>query len=166
MEPVVDELNGKCPYTFSASDDKISIHDKTEIAFVELTTIDGIVYIENSYTSPAFQKKYLNTCLQLLAAMYASKKGCILSSVAISAIFLYTMVKLFPCTIEDMDENPIDLPKTMSQCKELIDTFTLIRIETGTLDYESLHQQLLETIQKIKGGTRKRKHGTRYRRRW
>ncbi len=41
----------------------------------------------------------------------------------------------------------------MTQCKELIDTFTLIRIETGTLDYESLHKQL-ETV-KIKGGTRK-----------
>ena len=65
------------------------------------------------------------------------------------------MVKLFPCTIEDMD-----LPKTMTQCKELIDTFTLIRIETGTLDYESLHQQFLETVQKIKGGTRKNLHRT------
>ena len=140
------------PFTFSVSDDKISVHDKKEIAYVELTQIDDIVYIENSYTSPLFQKKYLNTCLRLLAAMEASKKGCILSSVATSAISLYTMVKLFPCTIEDMDEHKLDLPKTMSQCKELIDTFTLIRIETGILDYESLHQQFLETVQKIKGG--------------
>lgn len=160
MEHVVDELNRKCPFTFSISDDKISVHDKNEVAYVELTTIDGIVYIENSYTSPAFQKKYLNTCLRLLAAMDASKKGCILSSVATSAISLYTMIKLFPCTIEDMDEHTLDLPKTMTQCKELIETFTLIRIETGTLDYESLYQQLLETVQKIKGGTRKNSRRT------
>ena len=99
----------------------------------------------------------MNTCLRLLAAMEASKKGCILSSVATSAISLYTMVKLFPCTI-DMDEHKLELPKTMRQCKELIDTFTLIRIETGTLDYESLHQQFLETVQKVKGGTRKNIH--------
>jgi hypothetical protein len=81
----------------------------------------------------------------------------ILFLVATSAISLYTMVKLFPCTIEDMDEKPIELPKTMSQCKELIETFTFIRIETGVLDYESLHQQLLETIQKIKGGKKTRR---------
>lgn len=158
MEHVVNELNGECPFTFSISDDKISVHDKKEIAYVELTQIDDILYIENSYTSPAFQKKYLNTCLRLLAAMDASKKGCILSSVATSAISLYTMIKLFPCTIEDMDGDTLDLPKTMSQCKELIDTFTLIRIETGTLDYELLHQQLLETVKKVKGGTRKNIH--------
>ena len=151
----VDELNRKCPFTFSIRDDKISVHDKNEVAYVELTQIDNVLYIENSYTSPEFQKKYLNTCLRLLAAMEASKKGCILSSVATSAISLYTMVKLFPCTIEDMDEHKLDLPKTMSQCKELIDTFTLIRIETGILDYETLHQQLLETVKKVKGGTRK-----------
>lgn len=155
MEHVVDELNRKCPFTFSIRDEKISVHDKKEIAYVELTQIDNVLYIENSYTSPLFQKKYLNTCLRLLAAMEASKKGCILSSVASSVISLYTMVKLFPCTIENMNEHTLDLPKTMSQCKELIDTFTLIRIETGTLDYETLHQQLLETVQKIKGGTRK-----------
>ena len=153
MQHVIDEINSK--FTFSITDDKISVHNKKEVAYVELTTIDDIVYIENSFTLPEFQKNNLNTCLRLLAAMYASKKGCILSSVATSAISLYTMVKLFSCTIEDMDEHTLEVPKTMSQCKELIDTFTLIRIETGTLDYESLHQQLLETVQKIKGGTRK-----------
>ena len=55
MEHVI-ELNSKT-FTFSISDDKISVHhNKKEVAYVELTTIDGIVYIENSYTSPAFQK--------------------------------------------------------------------------------------------------------------
>jgi len=69
------------------------------------------------------------------------------------------MVKLFPCTIENIDEHKLDLPKTMSQCKELIDTFQLIRIETGTLEYESLHQQLMETVQKIKGGNKTKRRG-------
>jgi hypothetical protein len=50
MEHVVDELNRKCPYTFSISD------DKNEVAYVELAQINSILYIENSYTSPVFQK--------------------------------------------------------------------------------------------------------------
>ena len=57
MEHVVDELNRKRPFTFSISDDKISVHDKNEVAYVELTQINAIFYIENSYTSPKFQKR-------------------------------------------------------------------------------------------------------------
>jgi hypothetical protein len=36
----MDELNRKGPFTFSISDDKISVHNKKEVAYVELTQID------------------------------------------------------------------------------------------------------------------------------
>lgn len=58
---------------------------------------------------------------------------------------LYTMVKLFPFKIEDMD-----LPKTMTQCKELIDLYI---DPNRKLDYWKL-------LKKIKGGTRKNIHRT------
>ena len=41
MQRVIDEINSK--FTFSISDDKISVHNKKEVAYVELTTIDDIV---------------------------------------------------------------------------------------------------------------------------
>ena len=58
MQHVIDEINSK--FTFSITDDKISVHNKKEVAYVELTTIDDIVYIENSFTLPEFQKNNLN----------------------------------------------------------------------------------------------------------
>ena len=39
MEHVVNEY-GKHPFTFSVSDDKISVHNKKEVAYVELTQLD------------------------------------------------------------------------------------------------------------------------------
>ena len=94
MEQDVDELNRKCPFTFSISD------DKNEVAYVELTQINSIFYIDNSYTSPAFQKYFFVTRCD-----GSFKKDVFLGYFC----HLYTMVKLFPCKIEDMD-----LPKRLN----------------------------------------------------
>lgn len=121
-----------------------------------------------------FKQRKLNLCLRLLAGMIAAKEGVGLSSVAVSPITLYTMVKYFDCTIQKErginDDNsqcrtPADCSKFMEQAEEEPDNDMAggvsISIKTTIPNYDDMLEQLTKVLNGLNcvglGGTRKKK---------
>jgi hypothetical protein len=112
-----------------------------------------------------FQERKLNLCLRLLAGMIAASEGVGLSSVAVSPITLYTMVKYFDCTIQKVrgvndDTSQCD---TFAKCTKFMEQDEdSISIKTTPPDYVDMLKKVKKVISTGLncdglGGTRKRK---------
>jgi hypothetical protein len=219
-ENVIDKLNEilrvKCPYLTLFYEKELVKRGKyrRKIGFYYNKKVDDVIYenVEISYIEldanlfetelpilysftvddmeVKFNKRKLNLCLRLLAAVIASTEGVGLSSVAVNPISLYTMVKYFDCTIQKVRGVNDDVTQcsTLEKCKLFMEQATCdsdehdyngdavsVYIKTTVPDYHDMLEKLTNLINTGincvgLGGTRKKKRqrvrNRKFSRRW
>ena len=159
-----------------------------EVSYIELDenlaneiTIQYSSTVEEEEYKIKFKQRKLNVCLRLLAGMIAASEGVGLSSVAVSPITLYTMVKYFDCTIQKERGVNDDTAqcRTLAGCKTFMeqaeedpetDDYTgeavSIYIKTSVPDYEDMLEKIKKAINSLNcvglGGTRRKRRRNRF----
>ena len=134
-ERIIEDLNHELKrsryqmyYKYNGSWE-IGLKDGNEIASYILLRVEGNkCIITISRTMIKFKQRHLNTCLRYVAAMIASKEGLPLVSEAMSPISLFTMLKLFNCTILTSEGLVPQGELTMPECAAMITKYGHVEV--------------------------------------